>query len=284
MKKFFAAIFAVAFCFTFYGCERTEVTKKDLVLCTVFPQFDFARSISGGEVNVEMLVPCGSEAHDYEPTAKDIKKISSSKLFLYIGGESDEWIKKTISSSDGKLNCVSLIDCITAPCYTNHGGEKELDEHIWTSPKNAILMARKICTEMSLAFPEKSDKFAANLKKLLETLTKLDADMAKLSKELAQKTIIIGDRNPFSYWTSDYNIKIAAAYHGCGHDSEPSGAEISKLIDLAKKQKTKSVFYVDFSSSKHLFSCHQVTNEQLAAGETYCSLINKNIKAIFEEE
>jgi len=274
-----------------YGCSAAEV-KGNAVVCAAFPQYDLARRICGDCIDVIMLLPCGSEAHDFEPSAKDIKTVAASSLFIYNGGESDSWIDRVLEGA-GDVNAVSLIDCCTSPLYVDGEDGREQDEHIWTSPKNALIMAEKIYKSLTAVYPDKAESLESNYNSLVTSLKELDAECAALSESLKGRTVIIGDRNPFGYFARDYGISMASAFHGCGHDSEPSAAELKELINTAKADGAKKVFYVDFSGGKiartvaeeldaevlHLNSCHNVTPEDFK-NKSYCDLMRDNIKAL----
>ncbi len=274
------------------GCSPAEEVRN-AVVCAAFPQYDLTRQICGEDIDVIMLLPCGSEAHDFEPSAKDIKTVAASSLFIYNGGESDSWISRVLSAS-GDVNAVSLIDCCTSALYVDGEDGTEKDEHIWTSPKNALLMAEKIYNSLLEVYPDKKETLESNYKSLVASLNELDAEYQELSKLLKGRTVIIGDRNPFGYLARDYGINMAAAFHGCGHDSEPSAAELKALIDTAIHDGAKWVFCVDFSSEKiartvaenldgaevaRLHSCHNVTSEDFKT-KSYCDLMKENIKAL----
>ncbi len=292
MKKvfaFFALICIICTSAICGGCASDDGVK-DSVVCTTFAAYDFANIISGGKVQVVMLVPAGSEAHDFEPSAKDIKTVASSSLFICNGGESEAWVDRILSSAGG-VRTLSLMDCCNDLLYLDEEHGREADEHVWTSPKNAVLIAEEIYDLLAQLYPEYKDDFENNLKMLTSSLTGLDAMFAELAAKLSGKTVIIGDRNPFGYIARDYGIKILAAFHGCGHDSEPSAAELKNLIDTARKENTTKVFYVDFSGGKiartvadelgdaevlHLSSCHNITASEFGK-KSYIDLMTENI-------
>ena len=140
----------------------TESEKKLSVVCTNFPEYDFARQIAGDKLDVTMLLKPGAESHSYEPTPQDIIKIQNSSLFIYVGGDSDEWVADVLSSMDqSKMTVFKLMDCVDLveeelvegmqPEEEESGGDSqseeapEMDEHVWTSPANAMKIVQKLC-------------------------------------------------------------------------------------------------------------------------------------------
>ena len=108
------------------------------VVATNFPAYDFAKQVCGDSAQVTMLLPAGGENHSYEPTAQDIIKINNCDLFIYSGGESDAWVDKILSSLDEKIKTLKMTDCVSLIPVDEH--ENEFDEHVWTSPANAVLI------------------------------------------------------------------------------------------------------------------------------------------------
>jgi zinc transport system substrate-binding protein len=75
-----------------------EENSRLQVVTTFFPQYDFARQITGDCADVTMLLKPGEEVHSYEPTPQDIKTIQNSDLFIYVGGENDVWVENILDS------------------------------------------------------------------------------------------------------------------------------------------------------------------------------------------
>lgn len=296
IKRFLTFFLALLLAASLAGCTDSEIADG-AVVCSAFPEYDFARQICGDVADVVMLLPCGSEAHDFEPTAKDIKAVAAASLFIYNGGESEVWVERVLLSA-GNVRSISLIDCCTSPLYVDGEDGREQDEHIWTSPKNATLMAEKIYNVLCEVFPGKKDVLESNYNALSAKLTALDNACTEMGNRMKGKTVIIGDRNPFGYLARDYGVEMMAAFHGCGHDSEPSAKELASLIETAKENDADTVFYVDFSGGKiartvaselenakteQLFSCHNVTAEDFMT-KSYYDLMMQNISRIIGAE
>ena len=145
-------------------------------------------------------------------------------------------------------------------------------------------------------YPESKDYFEQNYNALVASLKALDNSFTELAMRLDGQAVIIGDRDPFGYLARDYGIEILAAFHGCGHESEPSAAELKALIDKAREQNADVVFYVDFSNGKiartiaselgntkilHLSSCHNVSQKDFNE-KSYCDLMTENINNLLE--
>ena len=302
------------------GCTEighSAESEKISVVATIFPCYDFAKQVGGEYADVSLLIPPGGESHSYEPTSADIIKIGKCDLFIYVGGESDKWVEEIIGSvkNGGRdIRTLKLMDCVTVleedldsiasdedehaddvGDGSEHGAhDEEYDEHAWTSLRNAKKILASVESVFSELDPENSEIFAENCASYVSGISELDSKFTELFNSVSNKTMIFGDRFPFLYFTRDYDIPYYAAFPGCASQTEPSILAISKLIDRAKEEKITTIYYLDFSSSKTadsiseapgaetacLYSCHNVTEEQLKNGVTYLSLMTDNYETI----
>ena len=140
------------------GCKRDKSTivhdsarnsgGKINVTATIFPPYDFVRQIAKDKVNLTMLLPPGAESHSFEPSPRDIITIQNSAIFIYGGGESDEWVDRILESMDsGNMIIIAMMDSVEAveeevvEGMEEEDGEEEgaYDEHVWTSPRQPAL-------------------------------------------------------------------------------------------------------------------------------------------------
>lgn len=315
MKKISAVITAIILMLTTCGCGINQTkNNKPNVVCTVFPQYDFVREIAGDKVNLSMLIPPGSEAHSYEPTPQDIVNVSNADIFIMIGGESEAWAESILESTDtSKMKIIKLIDetklieeeiveGMDEKTHEHHSHDKhdkhhkEYDEHVWTSPKNAITITKSICDVLCKSDKKNAELYRLNSKKYIDKLKKLDEEYQKNIKYAKTNTLIFGDRFPFRYLTESYNLKYYAAFPGCSSHTEPSSSTVIFLINKIKEKKIPVVLCVDYSDAriantistetetkvKRLYSCHVISKKQFNDGETYISLMKKNLNVLKE--
>lgn len=314
MHKIYSAVFALLLLLAlFSGCgssaAQTAETKEISVVATIFAPFDFARQIAGDCASVTMLLPPGAEAHSYEPSPKDIIDIQNCDVFIYVGGESDAWVADVLNSVGDGVRTVTLMDCVDVveeeqvegmEAETPESGDAskgpEYDEHVWTSPRNAVLICAKICDALCEADPANADTYRTNCDNYVDELNKLDAAFTDVVANGVRKTIVMADRFPLRYFTDAYGLTYYAAYPGCSDDAEPSAATVAFLIDKVKTENIPVVFHIELSNEaladtvceatgakKLLFSaCHNVTKEQFESGVTYLDLMWDNVAALKE--
>lgn len=179
--------------------------------------------------------------------------------------------------------------------YVDHDGheeEIEYDEHIWTSPVNAMKLVDVIGDTLAQADPANADIYhqgAASYKKELE---EIDAGFREVCANRKRNMIVMGDKFPFRYLADEYQLDYRAAFSGCSSDTEPSAKTIAYLIDKVKEEQIPAVYYLELSSHRVaeiigeetgaepllLHSCHNVTRAQFDAGITYAGLMRQNIE------
>lgn len=305
MKCKFKILCCFLICFScfFVSCKKEiSLQKKSLrIVTTIFPQYDFVRSIGGEKVNVSMLLKPGAESHSFEPTPKDIKSIQNADLFICLGGENDVWVKDIILSMGDKapkvIEICNLVEGIEVEHHhgeeavSDHGHNHTFDEHVWTSPLNAILIVNAICNEMCTLDSENQNYYKANAEKYKQDLILLDKDFRNLVNNSKRKTLVFGDRFPFRYFAKEYGLTFHAAFSGCSTETEVSPQTIANLINVVKAESIPVVFTIEFSNGKiadsivdatgaqkcEMHSCHVLSDDDLKNGENYISIMRRNL-------
>ncbi|WMM25851.1 metal ABC transporter substrate-binding protein [Tissierella sp. MB52-C2] len=318
MKRFIS-ITLVFFIFvsTLIGCSKNENTitsEKISVVATIFPQYDFVREIAGENVELTMLLPPGSESHSFEPTPRDIAKIQDCDMFIYVGGDSDSWIKGILESIDtSKMKIISLMDTvdvveeeIVEGMENDHGHdhdhdddhheESEYDEHVWTSPRNAKIIVQAISEVLCDIDKDNSSIYRQNTTSYVAKLDELNMDFKNAVDAGVRKTIVFGDRFPFRYFADEYGLEYFAAFPGCSTETEPSAGTIAFLIDKVKTENIPVVFNIELSNEKMadiiceatgakkllLHACHNIAKSDFEKGISYLDLMTANLEAIKE--
>ncbi len=308
MKKLIAVFLAaLTVCMTLCACTGNTGDKKEngklKIVTTIFPPYDFARQVSGDQAELTMLLPPGTESHNYDPTPQDIIKIQSADLFIYVGGESDKWVEDMLSSSSNKPKKVlAMMDCVDkleeevvegmqAEEEKDDSDEIEYDEHVWTSPRNAVIITKQIGAAMKELDPDHASLYDKNINTYSKQLSALDDSFKKVVDAGKRKLMVFGDRFPFKYFADAYSLRYYAAFPGCSSETEPSAATVAFLIEKVKSENIPVVFTIEFSNGKiadticestgakklMLHSCHNVTQEEFEGGVTYLELMQKNV-------
>lgn len=311
-NRLVAVIMMVALCASILGgCGKNEATNSNSgkdegkinVVATIFPEYDFLRQIGGDHINLTMLLKPGAESHSYEPTPQDIMSINKSDVFVYVGGDSDEWVKSIIESVDmSKKNVVTLMDCVdlveeeVVEGMTPEKEEEEVeyDEHVWTSPRNSKLIVQKLCDNLCEADSKNAEEYKKNTEAYLAKLDQLDREFKDVVSSAKRKEIVVGDRFPFRYFVDSYGLTYYAAFPGCSTDTEPSAETVAFLTDKVKQDGIPVVFHIELSNAKVcnsicentgakselLNAVHNVSKTDFDAGITYIDLMEHNVEVL----
>lgn len=313
LKKALAVLIAVlavstALAVPLSGSVTVYKKEKASVVATTFAPYDFSRQIAGEDAEVSMLLAPGEESHTFEPTAADIMKIEECDVFVYGGGESDEWVKSMLSSVDtGKISVVRMMD-VTENLreemlegmedeeheHDDEDRDEEYDEHVWTSPKNAERIVFAINKALCERDPEHKNGYEERTRQYLEKLSALDEEFEAFSKKAAGRHFVVGDRFPFKYLADEYSLEFYAAFLGCSAQSDANPTTIAFLSEKVRNEKIPVIYKVDLSTGsvarsiadstgarvETLWSCHVISADDFKNGETYLSLMQRNLSAL----
>ncbi len=306
------------------GCGKqndTNQTDKLSIVTTIFPEYDWVREILGEKADnaeITMLLDNGVDLHSYQPTADDIVKISDCDLFIYVGGESDEWVEDALrNAANGNMKVINLLEVLGDSVKTEeivegmqeaehehedaeeYEHEEEADEHVWLSLKNAKMLVRVISKALQELDPDSKDIYAANADAYVKKLSALDAEYQAAVDAASNKTILFGDRFPFRYLVDDYGLHYYAAFVGCSTETEAGFETISFLAKRVDEWKLPCVLTIEGAQHKiaetvvrnttaknqrvlTMDSMQSTTSKDVKNGTTYLSVMEKNLSVLKE--
>ena len=297
MKKFafFATLFFMA-AFMLAGCKMESgekaTSKKISVVATIYPQYDWLKNILGERfdaVNLKLLIKNGTDLHSYKPSAQDIASIAGADMVVFVGGESDEWIKKALAATpkEGRIT-VNLMEALgnrvkeeevvegmqAEDEHHHEGGEEaeehehhehaethehehhhhdeevENDEHIWLSVINTKILVSRLAEALAQIDTANAETYKTNATNYTVKLNELDNAYAAAVAQANNKTILFGDRFPFRYMVDDYGIKYFAAFVGCSAESEASFETVTFLAGKMDSLSLPAIFTIEGGNGK----------------------------------
>lgn len=290
--------------------------SKKSIVCTTFPQYDWIANILGnkaGSFELTLLLNNGTDLHSYQPSVRDIAKISTCDLFVYVGGESDEWVENVLASAKNKnMLVVNMLEALGDQVYEeelvegmqgeeegDEDGEEgpEYDEHIWLSLKNAATLTQLLSQNIQKLDSKNTGEYKKNTEAYISKLNALDNQYSKAVASAKYDTLLYADRFPFRYLVEDYGLKYYAAFIGCSAESEASFETIKFLADklnllelpavltLEKSNKKIARTVIEASGKKEtkileMDSIQSVTQKEIKAGKNYLNTMEKNLETL----
>ncbi len=298
---------------------RTSQNDKLNVVCTIFPEYDWVREILGSHADnaeITMLLDNGVDLHSYQPTANDIIKISSCDMFIYVGGESDQWVKDALKEATNKnMVVINLMEVLgdtvkeeevvvgmEAEEEEHEDGEEEgpeYDEHVWLSLKNAKIFCNYIASKLGEIDRANAGDYSANAEAYGKKLVELDQSYQQAVKSAKQNTLLFGDRFPFRYLADDYGLTYYAAFAGCSAETEASFKTIAFLSKKVDELGLGSVLTIEGTKHKiaetivqnttgknqavrSMDSMQSTTSRDVENGTTYLSIMQTNLEVLKE--
>lgn len=294
-------ILAATLSLVMFICGTAFADEKLSIVCTSFPCYDFVRAVAGDSADIHLLIKPGAEVHSFEPTPADVLAIAGCDLFVYIGGESDAWVLDILESFGGAApRTLRFFDCVEAieaeHDHDHEAAEPEYDEHIWTSQNNACAMLSALSDVLAEIDPGHAEFYTENKLAYQIEIERLNSQIVDIVENAARRELIFADRFPFLYFAHEYGLEYQAAFPSCSSESEPSARTIAALIDKVISDQIPVIYKLELSSGKTaqtiadetgakilvLHSIQNVTEAEFSAGETYVSLIRRNIEALRE--
>lgn len=321
MKKQFSVLAAGVLALAMLpACQRSAKKADTLsIVTTIFPEYDWVMNILGdnlAKAEVTMLLNNGVDLHSFQPTAQDILKISECDLFIYVGGESDEWVEDALKTATNKdMVVIDLLDVLGDRVKEEElvegmegdeeeAGEEEeegpeYDEHVWLSLRNAAFLVEEISQSIQSIDKTHASVYQDNTKKYVDALKALDTEYASVVSEGRVDTLLFGDRFPFRYLVDDYGLNYYAAFVGCSAETEASFQTIMFLSEKVDELSLSHIMTIEGANHKiaetiventtakdqtilTLDSMQSVTSKDVEEGVTYLSIMEKNLDVLKE--
>ena len=233
----------LVFFFSFSSVRGAEGISLPTVLVSVAPHKFFVEKIAGDTVHVELMVPAGASAHSYEPTPKQILRVSGADIWFQVGEFFEKRAGNALKSYRPEMTFVNLCtgldlihdaDGMCAHCHS-HGSA---DLHIWLSPRMAKIEAETICKALSAQLPQNKDLYQENLRQFQKELTALDEDISTQLSSLSNRTILVS-HPAYAYFCRDYNLKqLSIEFEG----KDPTPRQLTHLLQKAQDLNIRKIF------------------------------------------
>ena len=304
-----AIVLGAGVAFTFSACDNNTQDGKKNIICTIYPSYDWTMQILGEQkdnYNVNFITN-GTELHSFNPTPANIIEISTADIFIYVGGESDEWADKILKNATNKnMIVINLLEILgdnakqeevkegMEPVEDEGEEETEYDEHVWLSLKNAKIFVNEIATQLGKLDETNKDVFLQNATLYNQELENLDVQYTNEVNSASTKTILVADRFPFRYLVEDYNLNYYAAFVGCSSETRATPQTITFLANKIDELTLKNIIILENSDSEiantvknstqaknqQILVLNSIQSTTLKDNITYLQLMTNNLQVL----
>jgi zinc transport system substrate-binding protein len=227
------------------SCTSSHSNKKGkVVFVSILPLKYFTNKIAGNLYQTEVMVPPGVGPETYSPTPKQMRALGQSNAFFaigYLGFEAD--LLEKLPSLNPKLKLFNVSRDISLiqeneEKHEDHVHLKGVDPHIWSSPKEAMIIAKNIYDGLAEVDPGNKEQYFNNLQKLQSEIQQVDSTVTQLLTAAPSRKFVIF-HPALGYLARDYNLdQFAIEFEG----KVPSPKHMQELLEVAKKEKISTVF------------------------------------------
>lgn len=198
---------------------------------------DLVKSVGGDRVDVATIVGPDGDAHVYQPTPRDGRKLAAARIVFVNGLGFEGWIDRLIAASKTKAKIVTVSRSVTP-----RPGEEGADPHAWQDVANALIYMANIRDALIEADPQGADVYKANANAYQAKLTALDEDIRQgIASIPEERRRIVSTHDAFGYFAARYGLEFIAP-QGVSTESEASARDLARIIEAAKKHKVGAVF------------------------------------------
>ncbi len=282
MKKSLLALsLSVSFAVPAWAAEPLPVLTSFSILA------DITQQVGGERVTVSSLVGPNQDAHVYQPSPQDVKKLLASRVFVVNGLGFEGWIQRLTQSSQYRGQTVVASEKIKPLAVkTSHGHDhghrhdhgKGVDPHAWHNPQHVIQYGHTIAQALAKADPAGASYYQQRAQQFEQQLRQLDQSIEQqfATIPVAQRKVITS-HDAFSYLGQRYQIRFIAP-QGMSTESEASAASVAKLVKQIRQEKVKALFVENMADQRLLQQISQETNVKVG-GKLYSDALSAGAPA-----
>ena len=221
--------------------SRARAETAAPVVATFSILADLVARTGGAAVSVRSLVPVDGDAHEYQPTPDDLRQVKNAAVLVENGLGLEGWMTRLPEAAGFHGVRIIAGEKIT-PRRMVEDGRNITDPHAWQDPRNGVLYVRAIADGLVRALPAAATDIRARAAGFIGEIEAMDRWIAEQYAAIPkEKRRILTSHDAFGYYGARYGIELLAV-QGISTESEPSAADIAKLIAQIKREKIRAVF------------------------------------------
>ena len=258
------------------GGESAGSDDRMQVVAGFYPLAFAAEEVAGNRVEVTNLTPAGAEPHDVELSPRDVERIRSADLVLYAGGGFQPALEEAADGAEGAA--VEVLDGLDL-----REEDGEADPHVWLDPVRFAQVVERIGAELGGEAPARQ---------LASKLRALDGEYREGLADCDRHELVTA-HDAFGYLADRYGLEVIPIA-GLAPEVEPTPRDLEEIAELVEDRGVTTVFVEPLLSPEIgetvareagvetavLNPLEGLTEEELARGENYLSVMRANLEAL----
>lgn len=260
---------------------------------------DIVREVGGDDVRLGTLVGPDGDAHEYEPTPGDAKKLAAARVLFVNGLDFEAWLPRLVKASGFSGTTVVASRGVTPRKFASHGDAHEhdakdhdhdhdhahgagedhhhhgdADPHAWQNLANGVIYARNVADGLAAADPAHADAYRKRADAYIARLQAADAAARKSFAAIpAERRKVVTSHDAFGYFGDAYGVEFIAAM-GISTAAEPSAGDVARIIEQVKRDKVPAVFVENITSPRLVQQIARETGAKVG-GTLYSDALSK---------
>nr|WP_125152927.1 zinc ABC transporter substrate-binding protein [Clostridium rectalis] len=270
----------------FVGCNKFYEKKLNLdssklrIVVSFNPLREFVEAIGKDKVDVQVIIPDGTEPHDFEPKAKDLFTINNADMFIYNGLNMESWVNKVVENVDNKN--LPIVEASKGCNYIDN------DPHVWLGITTAKVEVLNIKNELIKIDAKNKEFYEKNCSVFLGKLDSILTSYKPKFQSLNNKNFVTGHA-AFAYFCRDFGLKQNSV-EGVFAEGEPTPNKVKELVQYCRKNNVKTIFTEEMVSPKVSETLAKELNaevktiytiESKESGKDYIECMEENIKQVY---
>ncbi len=234
---------------------------------------DMTERVGGEDIKLTVLIGPDSDAHGFEPTPADARRLAAADIILANGLGFEPWLKRLAQSSGAKAPIIEVSKSVK-PLPLKHAGHGSgVDPHAWQDARNAVVCVSNIAEALAKAYPANAAAYRSRAKAYEAELRLLDAEIRKSLIAIPQaRRRVITSHDAFGYFGSAYGVTFLAPL-GTSTEAQASAKGVARLIQQIRREKIRTLFVENITDPRLIEQIARETGARIG-GQLYSDALS----------
>ncbi|MEK6256682.1 MAG: metal ABC transporter substrate-binding protein [Chloroflexota bacterium] len=249
-QLFKKAVLMIAAMTALVGCVSASPTADPFKIQVVVSSSilaDVVSQVGGDLIQIEVLLPAGSDPHTFQPSPKDLSLMTNADVVMIIGLDLESFLTPLFENAANDITVIAVSD--ENKVLSTAGGEN--DPHVWMDPNKVMDWLAPISNALAEIDPDNEHIYQGNAAQYRAALIELDAWIKEQVASIPEANrLIVSDHNVFGYFANRYGMEVVGAIiPGYSTLAEPSARQLAALQDVIESRAVRAIFVSEASNT-----------------------------------